>query len=150
MKIVYPMLVVLLFVAYTQVTGQEQAAREVSAVSSEKKPELGEPVEFNLWMDAKLKESQNVLAGLARGDFPAIAESARQMKTLSKIEAFVRKGMPGYRTQLRSFEFAVVEIESQAKKENIEGVALGFQQLTLSCVNCHKQLREPILEKAVE
>jgi hypothetical protein len=60
---------------------------------------------------------------------------------LNDLERFVRRGAPGYRTQLRSFEFAIAEIQQQAKRENIEGVTMGFHQLTLSCVNCHKQLR---------
>jgi hypothetical protein len=96
---------------------------------------------FSRWMDVKVEESQKVFASLARADFKSIAASTEKLKTLSALERFVRRGVPGYRTQLRSFEFAVAEIQQQAKRENIEGVTMGFNQLTLSCVNCHKQLR---------
>lgn len=34
------------------------------------------------------------------------------------------------------------EIVRQAKKDNVDGTALAFTQLTISCVNCHKHLRE--------
>jgi len=94
-------------------------------------------------MDVKVQESQLVFAALARADFDAIAQSTKKLKTLSALEGFVRRSTPGYRTQLRSFEFAVDEIQLQAKRQNIEGVALAFNQLTLSCVNCHKLLRHP-------
>jgi len=129
---------------FTQVVGQDLPTGEkVEGTTQSATTKIDDPVKFNVWMDVKLEHSQQLLAGLAEGDFPAIAKSAQQLKALSKIEGFVRRGFPGYATQLRSFEFAVEEIERQAAKENIEGVALGFQQLTLSCVNCHKQLRQP-------
>jgi cytochrome c556 len=34
------------------------------------------------------------------------------------------------------------EIIRQANQDNLEGVTLGFNQLTVSCVQCHKHLRE--------
>jgi cytochrome c556 len=103
-------------------------------VDSDKKP-------MSPWMDTKVKESQKIFVALAEADFKTVIDSAKKLKTLNKFEGFVRRNAPGYRTQLRSFEFAVDEIEQQARKENIEGVTLGFHQLTMSCVNCHKQLR---------
>jgi hypothetical protein len=30
----------------------------------------------------------------------------------------------------------------QADKENLDGAALAYVQLTLSCVNCHKVVRD--------
>lgn len=98
---------------------------------------------FNFWMDVKLDESQKIFAGLAKADFEAIVSCTKKLTALSELEGFVRNRTPGYRTQLRSYQFAIREIEQQAKRESIEGVTLGFQQLTLSCVNCHRQLREP-------
>jgi len=63
-------------------------------------------------------------AALAQADFEAISKSAEKLNTLSVLEGFVRRATLGYRTQLRSFEFAVTEIQRQAKRKNIEGVAL--------------------------
>ncbi|TWU25825.1 hypothetical protein [Bythopirellula polymerisocia] len=97
---------------------------------------------FNFWMDVKLKKSQEIFAALTEADYETITDCAKQLHTLGEFEGFVRKGTPGYVTQLRSFQFAVAEIEKQAKQENIEGVTLGFQQLTLSCVHCHIALRQ--------
>ena len=96
---------------------------------------------FSVWMDVKVEESQKVFAALARADFKGIVASTEKLKKVSKVEGLVRRNAPGYRTQLGSFEFAVDEIQQQAKQENIEGVTMGFNQLTLSCVNCHRQLR---------
>jgi len=112
---------------------QKEAKSEVGAESS--KP-------FDFWMTVKLEESQKIFAALAASDFQRITEGTSTLITLNKVEEFVRKRNPNYRTQLNTFEFAVRDIQTQAKKKNVEGVALGFNQLTLSCVNCHKMLRD--------
>jgi hypothetical protein len=99
-----------------------------------------QPVSF--WMRKKLEYSQSILKGIANADFDKIVESAESMRNLSKVEGFVRGQTPGYRTQLHIFEEWADEIIRQGKKDNLEGAALAFTQLTISCVNCHKQLRE--------
>jgi hypothetical protein len=96
----------------------------------------------SVWMTRKLSRSTSILEGLALGDFDKIAVSAEELKLFAKMEAFARSKTPGYRTQLRIFEEANDEIIRQARRDNIEGVALAFNQLTNSCVNCHKQLRK--------
>ena len=101
---------------------------------------------FNFWMEVKLEESQKIFAAMAEGDYEAILKSSGVLTSLNKIERFVRKKPDGYHTQLRAFEFAVNEMKTHAEAENLEGVVLGFHQLTLSCVNCHKRLRTPIAD----
>ena len=122
------------------------AVWSVAGRAGEKAPEEHNPPAqlkpFHFWMEVKLKESQSIFASLAAADFEAVVESAESLKTLNTMEAFVRRREPGYRTQLNAFLFAVDEIQKQAEEENIEGVALGFHQLTISCVHCHKQLRD--------
>lgn len=95
----------------------------------------------SVWMKRKLEYSRNILAGLANEDFDMVADNARAMQFMSKFEGFLRGKMPGYRTQLQIFQNANEEIIEQAQKDNVEGATLAFSQLTVSCVNCHKQLR---------
>lgn len=96
----------------------------------------------SFWMQKKLEYSQHILSGLALEDFEQIGRSAQAMQRLGKIEAFVRRHDTGaYRTQFRVFQFANEELIRFAADKNIDGAALAFTQLTLSCVNCHKQLR---------
>ena len=112
------------------------------AFSQEKEPPAEGTIEPSIWMKKKLDYSQNILAGLANADFDKIAENAQAMQGLSKVESFVRGRTPGYRSQLDFFQEANAEIIKQANKDNLEGSALAFTQLTISCVNCHKKLRE--------
>lgn len=131
--------ILLLSLASSLALGQQLEKKDAPA----KKPEetvQGETA--SVWMRKKLDLSRNLLGGIASGDFEEISKSAHSLRTLSKFETFVRRSTPGYRTQVDIFEHSVEEIIRQAKKENLEGVTLGFNQLTNSCVSCHKQLRE--------
>lgn len=111
------------------------------ATGQEKKPPTEAANEPSIWMKKKLDYSQNILAGLANADFDQVTENAQAMQGLSKLEWFIRGRTPGYRTQLEIFQDANAEIIKQAKQDNLEGSALAFTQLTISCVNCHKHLR---------
>ena len=104
----------------------------------------------DVWMQKKLKYSQQILAGIAAGDFDQIAKSGDTLKGMDKIESFIRARTPRYRVQLQLFQDANEEIMRQADAENLEGVTLAFNQLTISCVNCHKHLREQEKEKQKE
>ena len=139
-KITVATLGALLAISWCLAWGEEQQPDQDVSVAEEERP-------FNFWMDTKLHESQAIFAALTQADFPAIVKSTDGLKGLTKIEGFVRRRSEEYRTQLRSFEFAVKEMNKQAKAENIEGVVLGFNQMTLSCVHCHKQLRNSPVEK---
>lgn len=96
----------------------------------------------SVWMRKKLDYSQNILAGITSGDFELVAQNANAMKSLGKIEVFVRGRTPGYKSQMQVFQEANDELLRQAQKESADGAALAFTQLTISCINCHKHLRE--------
>lgn len=112
-----------------------------AALAEDKEPPADAANQPSIWMKKKLDYSQNILSGLASGDFDKIVENAEAMQGLSKVEWFIRGRTPGYRTQLEIFLDANGEIIKQAKQDNLEGSTLAFTQLTISCVNCHKQLR---------
>lgn len=95
----------------------------------------------SFWMDKKMEYSQEILRGLAMRDFKKIGTNAEQMRLLGKVEGFVRGGKPTYRPQLRTFDRVCDDLIVQAKEENLPGVTLAFNQLTVSCVSCHESLR---------
>jgi len=126
-----------LFVAIPTIAPAQEAQPKQPQAKAEKSGEQS----ASFWMERKLHLSQQLLAGITSGDFDKITTSAQAMRGLNKIEAFIRGQTPGYRTQLQFFDESLNEIIQQADKDNLEGAALGFTQLTISCVNCHKQLR---------
>ena len=106
-------------------------------------PSKAEPTgEASVWMRKKLDYSQQILEGIAEADFERIATNAQAMRALGKVEGFVRGRTPGYRSQLQIFQDATEQLIKHAEKDNVDGAALAFTQLTISCVNCHKHLRE--------
>lgn len=110
-----------------------------TAVAAEE-PKPAEDASF--WMKKKLEYSEHILAGLAKEDYDLIAKNARSMRALSHMEKWVRASLPEYRAQLRIFENANEQLIRTADAEQLDGAALAYVQLTLSCVNCHKVVRD--------
>ncbi len=96
----------------------------------------------SFWMKKKLEYTDQILAGLTSENYEQVAKSARTMNTLGYLEKWVRAGSPEYRQQLRIFQIANRQLIEMADEENLDGAAIAYVQLTLSCVNCHKVVRD--------
>ena len=127
-------MIVLASLAVPSTSLAQQASSATTAEGSEKKT-------VSFWMEKKLDYTKQILGGLATGDYASIRENAHQMRLLGKVEGFVRRRNDEYRTQLRIFDRVSYEIGRQAEEENLEGVALAFNMLTVNCINCHKLIR---------
>lgn len=110
--------------------------------------EPAERAESNYWMTKKMEYSQNILRGLAKADFAAIEKSARSMNELTEIEKWLRGNTSEYKRHLASFQAANKELIETAKDKNIDGATLAYMQLTMSCVQCHKLVRDSDKESA--
>jgi hypothetical protein len=95
----------------------------------------------SIWMRQKLRASQEILRGLSDGDFQCIGANAQSMNVMEHLERWARAGKPEYQTQLRLFEFANRELIRAAAEQNLDAATLAYTQLTVSCVNCHKIVR---------
>lgn len=107
-------------------------------------PEVSQEQPMSFWMDKKLEYSKSLLEHLTKADFEKLEKEAYQMRRLGRIEGFVRRRSDDYRVQLRTFEMATTELMRHARRRNIEGANLAFNQLTSSCVACHVLLREGV------
>ncbi len=97
------------------------------------------------WMKQKLEMSQNILAGLTKGDFDAVETNAQKMNVVNFLEKLVATDQPHYKEymrQLSAFETANRELLRQSARKNIEGSTLAYMQLTVSCVQCHRVVRD--------
>ena len=94
------------------------------------------------WMQKKLGYSEKILQGLVSSDFAEVAKNARSMNALGQIEKWVRGNTSDYRAQLHIFRNANEQLIRMADAENLDGAALAYVQLSLSCVNCHKIVRD--------
>lgn len=96
----------------------------------------------SLWMKHKLDATQKVLEGMTRGDYEQIEKNAQGMQLMGYLEEWARADLPEYKAQLRAFDYASGEIIRAAKDKNLDGVTLAYTQLTISCVQCHKVVRD--------
>ncbi len=97
------------------------------------------------WMKQKLELSQNILAGLTKGDFEAVELNAQRMNIVNYLEKWAAADKPeyvDYKRQLSYFEMANREILRQSRAKNVEGATLAYNQLTVSCVQCHQIVRK--------
>ena len=63
------------------------------------------------------------------------------MRFLGYLEKWVRGNRLDYKQQVVFFDFANQELIRQAKEKNLDGAILAYNQLTVSCVQCHKIVR---------
>ena len=96
----------------------------------------------NFWMKKKLEYTQAILTGLTDGDLDQVSKNARSMNTLGYLEKWIRANSSDYKTQLKIFQNANKQLIEMADEENLDGAALAYTQLTLSCVHCHKIVRD--------
>jgi hypothetical protein len=97
------------------------------------------------WMKQKLEMSQKILAGLTQGDFETVETNAQKMNVVNFMEKLVASDQPHYKEymrQLNAFETANRELLRQSAAKNIEGSTLAYMQLTVSCVHCHRVVRD--------
>jgi hypothetical protein len=104
-----------------------------SAPEKPKAPEL---------MQKKLKHAQKLLEALANNDFPALAKNADELIQISKEAEWRAIKTPRYELFSDQFRSHAEELVKHAKDKNIDGVALAYVEMTLSCVKCHKYIRE--------
>jgi len=93
-------------------------------------------------MKDKLKHAQVLMEGMALADYGKIRRSADELIQLSKTEDWMVLKTPRYEVYSNEFRRSVETIYQKAKDQNIDGVALAYVDMTLSCVRCHQYVRE--------
>ncbi len=94
------------------------------------------------YMAQKLTASQQLLAALARRDFPALAKNAEELSMIAKAASWHLVDNEEFLRESRNFQDSVENILKQARNESLEGVTLGYVRLTFSCVHCHESVRD--------
>jgi hypothetical protein len=93
-------------------------------------------------MRLKLKHTQTVLEGLAVKDFKKIRTSADELLFLTKEEEWKVLSTPDYENYSNEFRRNVQSLTKNARDENLDACALSYVEMTLTCVRCHKYVRE--------
>ena len=93
-------------------------------------------------MQRKLAASQKVLEGIALGDFDKIGKQADELIAVSKQTEWRVLKTPQFELHSNDFRRTADNLAKSAKDKNLDGAALNYVELTLTCVKCHKYVRE--------
>jgi hypothetical protein len=93
-------------------------------------------------MKFKLHYSQSVLEGIATENFVLIATNAVNLSRLSQSAGWAVRQTADYQRLTRDFSQAADNLHQRALKQNVDGATVAYFQLTVSCVNCHRYLRD--------
>jgi hypothetical protein len=103
---------------------------------------LGKESKKDSLMRKKLTHSQKVLEGIALGNFKTIARHAEDLIDISKAAEWKAVSTARYKVYSNDFRRVAETLIEKAKEKNLDGAALAYMELTLSCVKCHKHVRE--------
>lgn len=93
-------------------------------------------------MQRKLQHAQKVLEGIAVNKFDKISGSAEELIQISKLAEWRATRSPKYESFTMQFRRAAEGLVDAAKDKNVDAAALSYVELTMSCVKCHKLVRE--------
>lgn len=94
------------------------------------------------FMRLKLEHSQKVLEGVALENFGLIKQHAQKLGSLALDENWQVLQTREYRDYSDEFQQIVGRLSKAADDNNLDAAALGYVELTLNCVNCHKHVRD--------
>jgi len=113
----------------------------------EKEKPSGNKAFIKAFMRKKLEASQSVLEGLVVEDFDMIALGARQLKTMSAAAEFMVVDDPLYAEDAVDFRADVDKLLKAAREKRLDGSTLAYLNMTMSCVECHKDVRTILIAK---
>jgi hypothetical protein len=97
---------------------------------------------IKMFMQLKLEPAKQILEGIATEDYDLINRSAQRIRTLTLDENWMTIQTPEYKQQSKDFQRSIAMIADAAKEKNIDRATLGYVQMTLNCVQCHRGLRK--------
>ncbi len=92
-------------------------------------------------MKEKLDYAHFLLNGIATENFDLIANNAEKLNQLSLSTVWREGRTPEYEALSADFRRHAVALTKAAKDRNLDAASLAYVQMTLSCVNCHKYMR---------
>jgi hypothetical protein len=115
-------------------------------VTAQRQPDQGKrPDDL---MKRKLEQAQKVLEGVATNNFDLIERGADELQVISKRAEWRVLQTPDYNRQSDEFRRHAAALTKAAREKNTDAAALAYVQMTMSCVNCHKYVREARIARA--
>lgn len=115
----------------------------VTTIQAREKDDLQTAQEIpDTLMIQKLQHAQELLSALSLGDFDGMITHARELQRISLEARWSQPHSSAYAGYGDDFRNALDRIVIAAGKQNIDGAALNYVQVVLTCVQCHKSVRD--------
>lgn len=92
-------------------------------------------------MQEKLLSAQSLVRDLALEDHIGIIRDGEKLLMIAKAGSWYQTESEDYLRYYNNFREAVQFLVDSAKAKNIEGEAMGYIRVTLSCMQCHNFVR---------
>lgn len=93
------------------------------------------------FMRAKLSHSQKLLEGLTTENYDLIAKHAQDLALLSEDEQWQVFQTADYINRSKEFRRAANALAEAGRTKNLDAASLGYVEVTLKCIECHKYVR---------
>lgn len=131
----------LVTVALTTIAGVVfQAVR-----ADEKVPAKAPKQELRDFMHTKLDASNKILEGLVTEDTDMIREGAEVLTQMSAAEKWKVSENVMYLQFSKEFQRNAEKLVEAAKEKNIDRAALRWMDTTMSCIECHRFVRNELV-----
>lgn len=147
MKVTY-ILTVCFFIAsvalaVTNNATQSKAQDDVTAPEQD-----DDTTELSKFMRRKLSASNAILEGLMTNDLTKVDSGAGKLLKMSHAEQWRASTDMMYMHHSREFSRSVETMQKKAQKDSIDGAALAWVDVTMSCIRCHEWVRDSRLVAA--
>jgi hypothetical protein len=112
-------------------------ALTVARPAAAQKPDALRP-----FMRQKLELSQGLLEGLTREDYALLRRNAEALRRLSEDAQWRVSPNVNYLRLSGEFQARTGEIAAEAADNDLDGATLAYVEMTVTCVKCHRLVRE--------
>lgn len=92
-------------------------------------------------MQQKLEHSQELLTAVVLGNHVNVERYANELMLISEASTWSPLQTPEYLHYASAFRESTETLIKEANARNLDGVALAYMEVTLTCVQCHKHVR---------
>ena len=93
-------------------------------------------------MHDKLHHAQQLVEGLALENFEKLETSGHTLELISRAASWHVPGDAEYARYSRNFQDQTRDLERHAREKSLDACTLDHVRISLSCVECHRHLRE--------
>lgn len=130
--------------------GQKKVAAQKSDDKSKQAARDDDEPILNEFMHQKLDATSNILEGLMTENFDLIEKNAKKLLEMSHAESWRASNDMMYLQHSTQFRTTVKELLDEAKADSIDGASLEWVQVTMSCMQCHKWVRNIMLAGSLD